>query len=65
MAERKQFEVFDKLRDFGRSLDKMSINLKNKESSDITSNARASLNLKNLLADAKNFKVFHKYNSVL
>ena len=57
-AERKQFEVFNNLRDLGRSLDKISNDLPADENTERPSKARASLQLKALLTDAKNFKVF-------
>jgi hypothetical protein len=52
------FEVFDKLRDLGRSLDKVSSTLPPDGKAEDTNKARASLNLKALLTEAKNFKVY-------
>ena len=50
------FEVFDKLRDLGRSLDKISSTLPADGDAVDTNKARACLQLKALLTEAKNFK---------
>ena len=51
------FEVFDKLRDLGRSLDRISSVLPSEKNTEDINKARACLQLKVLLADAKNLKV--------
>ena len=51
------FEVFDKLRDLGKSLDKISHTLPADGNTEETNKARASLHLRALLTEAKNFKV--------
>ena len=53
------FEVFDKLRDLGRSLDKISSTLPADGNAQDTNKARACLQLKALLTEAKNFKVLY------
>ena len=50
------FEVFDKLRDLGRSLDKISSTLPGDGDAEDTNKARACLQLKALLSEAKDFK---------
>ena len=51
------FEVFNKLRDLGRSLDKISNTLPADGAPEETNKARACIQLRTLLAEAKNFKV--------
>jgi hypothetical protein len=57
------FEVFDKLRDLGKSLDKISHTLPADGNTEETNKARASLHLRALLTEAKNFKVLFSFLS--
>jgi hypothetical protein len=54
------FDVFEKLRDLGRSLDKISSTLPTEKNAEETNKARACLHLRALLTEAKNFKVHIK-----
>lgn len=51
------FEVFDKLRNLGKSLDKISHDLRSGESVEEPNKARACLHLRALLTEAKKMKV--------